>query len=316
MVSVILAVILALMIFGCEEPEPSIPSIPSGSIIAWGLDDHGQVSNTPEGDDFIAVSANQKHSLALRRDGSIAAWGYDSRGQVSDTPAGRGFVAISAGYGHNLALHRDGSIVAWGLDMSDMVSNSPAGNDFIAVAAGFNTSMALRGNGSVFIWGGPYGAGMELEDADQILYQNNFRDIAINGPLHMGLTDLGQVVTWGDDQMGSVYDNPLEGTFIGMAAGPRHGVAIAADSSIVAWGWDMRNEVSSKPVGTGFVSVSVGYSHSLALHKDGTLTAWGWSRGGHGQLEDTPDDSGYFFIDAGTYHNIALRRPDRGQHGE
>ena len=60
-----------------------------GSIVSWGLDNHGQVSNTPGGAVFTQVSGCWYHSPALRADGSIVSWGRDSSGQVSNSPGRR-----------------------------------------------------------------------------------------------------------------------------------------------------------------------------------------------------------------------------------
>jgi len=88
----------------------SAPSGAAQSIVSWGLDNYGQVSNTPIGTGFTQVSAGgNQNSVALRADGSIASWGNDGEGQVSNTPGGTGFTQVSAGGGHSHAL-RDGSI--------------------------------------------------------------------------------------------------------------------------------------------------------------------------------------------------------------
>src|SRR6056297_3199121 len=87
---------------GCQEKN-MYDELPTGSIVAWGLDENGQVSHLPEGDDYVAVSAGNRQSLALRQNGSLASWGYDSGGQVSDTPEGNDFIAISAGHNFSLA---------------------------------------------------------------------------------------------------------------------------------------------------------------------------------------------------------------------
>ena len=56
------------------------------------------------GDDFAAIAGGGDHSLALKDDGSLVSWGYDNHGQVSNTPTGTGFVAIGGGSYHSLAL--------------------------------------------------------------------------------------------------------------------------------------------------------------------------------------------------------------------
>ena len=44
----------------------------AGSIVAWGEDDYGQVSNAPTGDGFTATAGGFGTGYALRTDGSIA----------------------------------------------------------------------------------------------------------------------------------------------------------------------------------------------------------------------------------------------------
>ena len=59
----------------------------AGSLITWGFDDY--VANTPAGTDFVDIAAGNAHCLALKNDNSIVAWGNDSYGQVSNTPSGK-----------------------------------------------------------------------------------------------------------------------------------------------------------------------------------------------------------------------------------
>ncbi len=51
--------------------------IAQGSVVSWGYDGYGQVSNTPPGTGFVQVAGGRHHSLALHQDGSIASWGWD-----------------------------------------------------------------------------------------------------------------------------------------------------------------------------------------------------------------------------------------------
>jgi alpha-tubulin suppressor-like RCC1 family protein len=84
----------------------------AGRIAAWGWNYYGQC-DVPSGNDFIAIAARWKHSLALKSDGSIVGWGQNNHRQ-SDSPTGNDFIAISAGCVHSLALKADGSLLAWG----------------------------------------------------------------------------------------------------------------------------------------------------------------------------------------------------------
>ena len=51
-----------------------------------GLYDFGQVTNTPPGTGFVQVAAGGRFSVALRADGSLVSWGYDGFGSVTNTP--------------------------------------------------------------------------------------------------------------------------------------------------------------------------------------------------------------------------------------
>lgn len=93
-----------------------------GSIVAWGgivegywasIWDYGQVRDTPDDNDFVAIATGGDHCLALKSDGTIVGWGRDYSGQATP-PDGNDFVAIAAGSSHCLALKSDGSIVGWG----------------------------------------------------------------------------------------------------------------------------------------------------------------------------------------------------------
>jgi len=81
-----------------------VPTVDAYSIVAWGFDGGGQVSNTPIGNDFVDIAGGEGHSLALKSDGSLVAWGFDGGGQVSNTPTGTDFVDIAGGEQHSLAL--------------------------------------------------------------------------------------------------------------------------------------------------------------------------------------------------------------------
>ena len=59
----------------------------------------------PAGNDFVAIAAGGRHSLALKSDGSLAAWGNNDYGQTN-VPPGNDFVAIAAGYLHSLAIQQ------------------------------------------------------------------------------------------------------------------------------------------------------------------------------------------------------------------
>ncbi len=63
---------------------------------------------------YISISSGANHVCAIADEGSIMCWGDDSEGQVSDRPTRGRFTAISSGDNHTCALRNDGTVVCWG----------------------------------------------------------------------------------------------------------------------------------------------------------------------------------------------------------
>ena len=123
----------------------------------------------PPGDDWIAISCVKFTNLAMRTDGSLLSWGRDGSGQVSNTPTGTGFKYMSAGSNHSCAIKADGSIVCWGSNAEGQC-NAPSGTDYVQVAAGYVHSMALKADGSLVGWGAVPGAIPTGNDFVEITY--------------------------------------------------------------------------------------------------------------------------------------------------
>ena len=68
----------------------------------------------PVGVKYTAISSGANHVCAIAADGSIMCWGDDSEGQVSERPTSGRFTEISSGETHTCALRDDGAVVCWG----------------------------------------------------------------------------------------------------------------------------------------------------------------------------------------------------------
>jgi len=264
-----------------------------GSLVAWGLNDHGQC-DVPHGNDFIAVTAGGWASLALRSDGSLVAWGNNYDGQLN-VPDGHDFIAIAMCEYGGLALRTNGSLFAWGRNV-DGLCNVPAGNNFIAISAGIRHYLALRSDGTLAAWGShEYGE-------CQIPAGNNFRAIAGGDYFSLGIKSDYSIAVWGLVWPGQ--NNPPNGSFIAIAGGGDHALALKSDHSITAWG---RNDDGrcNVPSGTNFIAIDGGWAHSLALRNDGSLIAWG--KNSEHQC-DVPSGNNFTAIAAGVYHCLAIRQ--------
>ena len=122
---------------------PIVVGAGGGSLVLWGADWDGQVTDTPPGNDFTQVAAGAGHCVALLDDGSLASWGRDDYLQVTDTPAGNDFAQVAGGGYYSVALRSDGSLVSWGSDNYLQITDTPAGNNFTQVSAGHWHSIAI-----------------------------------------------------------------------------------------------------------------------------------------------------------------------------
>jgi hypothetical protein len=269
----------------------------SGRCVAFGSNTYGQLE-LPKSDNYIAVDAGWDHCLALKSDGSLVAWGSDSYGQVSNTPTESDFVAIGAGYYHNVALKSNGSVVAWGRDNYGQVSSAPTDPDFIAVAAGGYHCLALKSNNSIFSWGSN-AMGQVSSTPTETVYiaiasggehslaikndlsaigwgwdgygqasppAGSFQKVVAGQAHSFGLKSDGSIIGWGYDNLNQLSEIPAGTDFVDVASGTFHGLGIKVDGSIVAWGNNGLGQ-ASPPEGQDFIDIAGGSQHSLTLSR-------------------------------------------------
>ncbi len=120
----------------------------TGSVLAWGLDNQGQLGDgieiatghtpvavvTEDGtplQDIVSISSGDRHNLAGKSDGTLLGWGVNEQGQlgIGTTPAASPHAqpvmldendplemtrSIGTGRAHSLAVLPDGTILSWG----------------------------------------------------------------------------------------------------------------------------------------------------------------------------------------------------------
>ncbi|MFP4259667.1 MAG: CARDB domain-containing protein [Opitutales bacterium] len=253
------------------------------------------------------LSAGYKSVLYVNDSGDLTAWGANAAGQLGDgttidrpepiipdeagpwSEVSTSLVPFDGGAEsvHSLAIKADGTLWAWGdntrgqLGQGDTENRSNptrvgSGAEWKAVAAGSGFSMALKQNGEIWVWGdnsyGQLGSGVS----------ENFSTV----PLRLADKD-------GD----STPD-----TFIAIAAGANHALAIHASSATASYGqiyaWGRNGEgqlglghkntvagpraVSAPNPGQSWQVVEAGVHSSFALDAYSKLYAWG--QGSFGSL--------------------------------
>jgi alpha-tubulin suppressor-like RCC1 family protein len=101
-----------------------------------------------------AISAGDRHGLALLRNGSVVAWGDNTYGQLEVPSRVAGATAISAGGDFSLALLADGTVVAWGDNTYGQLDVPADLENVTAISAGAFHALALRNDSDVVGWGG------------------------------------------------------------------------------------------------------------------------------------------------------------------
>lgn len=290
---------------------------PGYPIIAWGRDDYGQVSDVPDGNEFIAVAAGKRHCLALKSDGSLVGWGYNTHGECN-VPDGTDFTAIAAGTYHSMALKSDGSIVVWGGDNLWQITDKPSGNDFVAITAGDWHSLALKSDGTIVGWGGwnSYGEC----DAPSPDPGTVYTAIAAGTYHSLALQSDGTVKAWGNNNLGQtrIYDG-AGNDHEAVAACANYNLLLRGDDMLISWGGGDWLEPGipryhyRQPDSNDFVAIAAGTDHIMALTSDGKVFAWEWPDGDYPfDYFSIPVPEGIVFTDdiaAGYKFSLSLKAP-------
>jgi alpha-tubulin suppressor-like RCC1 family protein len=228
-----------------------------GSAWAWGYNAYGQLGNgtttnsltpvqvsLPSGTTVTAIAGGGNHSLALTSTGQVLAWGYNVHGQlgngtttnsstpvaVSLPPFGITVTAIAGGLTHSLARTSTGQVLAWGYNVHGQLGN---GTTTITGCFCISTPVAVS-----------------LPSGTTVTA------IAGGGSVSLALTSTGQVLAWGDNQLGQ----------LGNGSFPDSNIPVAV----------------SLPSGTTVIAIAGGGVHDLALTSTGQVLAWGFN--GDGEL--------------------------------
>jgi len=278
-----------------------------GAVWSWGEGNVGRLGHGDQqaqwqpkkveafaGRRVIAVSAGERHSLAITAAGAVWSWGGGGFGTLGhgdwqdqllprkvEAFAGQRVVAVSAGGFHNLAITADGAVWSWGDGGLGKLGHGDeqrqllpkkieafGGQRVVAVSAGGYHSFALTADGAVWSWG--VGAYCSLGHGDQQRQLLPKKVEAFAGR---------RAVT--------------------VSAGDLHSLAITADGSVWSWGdgafgklghGDYQNQLLPKKVegfaGRRVVAVAAGDIHSLAVTADDAVYAWGLGEDGclgHGE---------------------------------
>jgi alpha-tubulin suppressor-like RCC1 family protein len=262
---------------------PASVAVGNPSLLAWGLNDYGQLgngttitTNRPVSvvGNVVAGAAGGYHSLFMMPDGTLWAMGYNNYGQLGNGTTSNtnlpvnvasNVVAVAGGYEHSLFVTADGTLWAMGYNMYGQLGNGTTGStnrpvsvasNVMAVAAGEYHSLFLKTDGT--LWAMGYNNDGQLGVGTTIYYTNWPVSVASN--------------------------------VVAAAAGVFHSLFVKADGTLWAMGNNSYGQLGSGTwnnaillpimVGSNVVAVAAGGFHSLFVKTDGTLWAMGENNSG------------------------------------
>jgi alpha-tubulin suppressor-like RCC1 family protein len=263
----------------------------SGSGLAWGANEHGQLGNggttgsdlpVPELGGVVAVAgADGGHSLALLPNGAVRAVGINQYGQLGDgtvtgpetcqaeahsapcsrtpvnvTGLGEGVKAIAAGALHSLALMKSGAVRAWGINEEGRL--------------GDNRTAVEQRSSDVPVEVCAVGESEITHTCTEHLSKVK----AIAGGLNFSLAVLtsGKVVAWGSNESGQLGDGKTK-TEQRFSLVPVYVKGLSGETVL-----GEKEKVTA---------IATGYTYALALLESGQVVAWGANE--YGQLGDGPN---------------------------
>ncbi len=116
----------------------------------------------------------------------------------------------------------------------------------------------------------------------------------------------GTVVAWGDNSGGqcNVQTLPVGVTYVEVAAGYLHTVALLSDGAVLVFG-NIGAAVPSLPAGATYGEVAAGWSHALARRSDGQVVAWGYNAQGQCNVPSLPAGLTILELGAKGFHSVA-----------
>ena len=180
----------------------------------WGFPNDGRTDPTsnPQIDQntkFLAVSAGNVHTCAIKIDGTMACWGFSDHDQTNPTSSPQidqntKFLAVSAGNAHSCGIKEDGSAACWG--NSDNGRTSSPSDKLLALSTGSAHSCGIKIDGTMACWGGqdqfPSGETTPTRSPQGVTENTRFLAVSAGSSHSCGIKEDGSAACWGNSDDG------------------------------------------------------------------------------------------------------------------
>jgi alpha-tubulin suppressor-like RCC1 family protein len=297
-----------------------------GVVSVFGDTTYGQAV-VPDGlTDVTHVGAARRTVAAVRSDGSIVAWGYDVNGEVTNVPtppAGQVYTKVFGGWGFTFfGLTNQGQLLSWGRNSVGQadVAPLPPGRRYTQATASYFHGGGLRDDGSLVLWGGnpptfTSAQQVQLLSVPYIAPSLRWTDFGIGYDTTIALRSDGQIIAWGLDYFygtSQVPPLPPGAKYTALGFSGTFAAALRSDGALVAWGDDYFGQVSTVPSepaeGATWSQVSCGTDHAFVADSAGNWYGWGTNFDGEADASLVPAHVQQFLA-VGDY-NVVLHAPD------
>ena len=252
-----------------------------GSLWAWGSNSFGKLGigtagglpvNAPRrigsDTDWVAVSAGDNHSVALKSDGSLWAWGFNFQGALGDSSrvdkyvptrigTGNSWQMISAGRDYTMAIKANGSLWGWGYN-NGRLGDGQSANTIVPVQIGLDSNwrmvdaasihtMAIKTDSSLWATGGTGGVlgnGMSFSRSMvPVDSGHHWLSVTLGASYTMALRANGTLWGWGTTYSATPAQIGTATNWSMISARNKHTLEMAADNSVWAFGWNIEGQV-------------------------------------------------------------------------
>jgi alpha-tubulin suppressor-like RCC1 family protein len=310
-----------------------------GTVIVWGTNSAlNTVPVTTAG--AVAVAAGTDHCSALLADGSVVTWGNAFSSTSTDSairllPPANVRLALRTGANRiEITPTPDGGVPLaatpmiggqyrdWFVDHLGRADSTPTrsggffGSTDLAIYAAPVASVAvgpvgeygLRLDGSVVrITGATPPSELLYNYTGQESLRLRARQLVVSDSTALALLDNGSLRGWSSSTSSLPLPAAAQGTFLAVAAGSNHFLAVTTAGRVVTWSNNSLPASLEVPgnLGGGVVGVAAGENFSLALKADGSVSVWGQSY--DPVVANRPTLTSVRAIAAGRQHALALK---------
>lgn len=291
-----------------------------GTLWTWGNNSNGQIGNGGSSDIFnpyqvgwaddwstVGTGKSSAHNLAIKNNGTLWAWGDNFYGQL-------GFDA--------------------GQDYSTPQQVGTA-SDWHKAYCGMFFSIAIKTDSTLWGWGSNEFGQVDESNSDnfilvptQISQDSSWTELSCGDAHCLALNSAGDMYAWGYNLLGTVGNGnsgvgsnatlqhiATEHTWLSVAAGDSHSLAVRSDNTLWSWGASaygelgngMLNSQNSLPAQVGtqsdWAKVFSGEYCSFGIKTDGTL--WAWGQNAYGELGIGNNENQLSPVQVGTENNWA-----------